>query len=72
MAAVIGGSMETLVQDIRFGVRMIMKNPVVTAVAVITLALGIGANTAIFLSGAVAGTSIQDRPKEMGLAAARF
>jgi predicted permease len=40
--------METLVQDIRFGVRMIIKNPVVTAVAVITLALGIGANTAIF------------------------
>ncbi|MGH9934658.1 MAG: ABC transporter permease [Blastocatellia bacterium] len=35
-------------QDLRFGVRMIFKNKVVTAVAVLSLALGIGANTAIF------------------------
>jgi predicted permease len=40
--------LENLVQDVRFGARMLLKNPGFTAVAIITLALGIGANMVIF------------------------
>ncbi len=40
--------METLLRDVRYGIRQLRKHPAFTVLAIISLGLGIGANTAIF------------------------
>jgi predicted permease len=61
------GFIETLLQDVRYGLRLLRRNPTFAIVAILTLALGTGANTAIFqlLNAVTLRTLPVDRPEDL-------
>src|SRR3954469_16717843 len=66
--------LEHLLQDLRFGARLLSRSPVFTIVAVLSLALGIGANSAIFsvLNAVVLRTLPVERPGELLVAESSY
>jgi predicted permease len=60
----VGRAIESTIQDIRYGIRVLLKNPGFTSMAIVTLALGIGVNTAVF--SVVYGILLRPLPYHQG------